>query len=333
MDADRDGAGLRAVIGLGGSAGGIEVMRRILAELPEDLPAALCVVLHIPATQRSFLAAVLRRGTALEVRTARQGERLRPGRVYVAPPDFHLLVRGLRVELSHGPKENAVRPAVDPLLRSLGASLGPAAIGVVVSGALDDGASGARALARAGGTVVVQEPADALVPGMPAAALATVPGAHAVPAVRLAGMIVELTQEHEPISADETEGLEVEKLEVTGNRPDGPATGFTCPECHGGLWELRDGDLVRYRCRVGHTYNQEALLEEQRAAVEAALWAALEVLEERVELIERVRDRATVARVASRLDERVRRTQEHADMIRLALAAGMRSAEAPEAVE
>lgn len=155
------------VVGIGASAGGIEALLSVLAALPPEFPHPVCVVLHIPAQGDDLLAQVLDRRCTIPVSTARQAESLLAGHVYVAPSDRHLIVRGQVVGLTHGPLENGVRPAVDALLRSMAESCGPAAVAVVLSGALADGARGARAVADAGGRVLVQDPADARVTSMP----------------------------------------------------------------------------------------------------------------------------------------------------------------------
>ena len=165
------------VVGIGASAGGIEALLVVLAALPPEFPHPVCVVLHIPAKGDDLLADVLDRRCALPVRTACQAESLQAGQVYVAPSDRHLVVRGKVLGLTCGPKENGVRPAVDVLLRSLAASSGSAAVAVVLSGALTDGAHGARAVADAGGRVLVQDPADARVTSMPRHAIEETGGA------------------------------------------------------------------------------------------------------------------------------------------------------------
>jgi two-component system chemotaxis response regulator CheB len=174
------------VIAIGASAGGIEALQRLMRELPADLAAAVCVVLHIPAASRSLLAEIIDRRTPLSVTTAYGSEVMRAGHVYVAPPDCHLRVAGGRTQLDRGPKENGVRPAVDPLFRSVAVEYGARGMAVVLSGSLSDGAGGAAAVAAAGGTVLVQRPDDAVVPSMPEAALAAVPDAVALTAAELA---------------------------------------------------------------------------------------------------------------------------------------------------
>jgi two-component system chemotaxis response regulator CheB len=279
------------VIGIAASAGGVEALRRLVARLPANLDAAVCVVLHLPTAGRSLLAPILARESPLAVELAQHGAPLRAGTIYVAPADHHLLVRADAVELSRGPKENGVRPAADPLFRSLARSWGDCGVAVVLSGALDDGAAGAAAVAAAGGRVVVQDPRDALVSGMPLSTIAaTIPDA-VVPIDEMGDTLRRLVDAPVPNPGEEAPvPAEPDPLELAQgpNRPDGPASGFTCPECNGAIWELRQGDLVRYRCRVGHAYSEDAMVEAQGDAVEAALWAALEVLEERSELLRRI---------------------------------------------
>ena len=310
----------RGVVAIGASAGGIDALQRLMHALPEHLEAAVCVVLHIPASSRSLLAEIMARQTELPVVQATAGDVLRPGHVYVAPPDRHLLVEAGAVRLARGPKENGVRPAIDPLMRSIAVEYGPRAIAVIASGSLSDGAAGVAAVAAARGTVLVQEPRDAMVPSMPEAALAAVPDARTFTAAELATAIVHRVADL-PEAEDEESPMPVNENPVERSRsvPPGPPTGFTCPECHGPLWERREGDLVAYRCRVGHVFAEDILLDGKAAAVEAALWMAVEALEERGELLERVAlrlDGQGREDTAGRLRERARGAGERAELIR-----------------
>jgi two-component system chemotaxis response regulator CheB len=318
------------VIGVAASAVGVEALRRLVAQLPADFDAAICIVLHIPPTGRSLLAPILARGSALTVQAAENGAPLRPGTVFVAPADHHLLVRADTVELSRGPKENGVRPAADPLFRSLARAWGDCAVAVVLSGALDDGAAGAAAVAAAGGQVVVQDPSDALVTGMPSSTIAATTPDAVVAIDELGATLQRLVAAPVPNPGKEAEvQIEPDPAELEGgpNRPEGPATGFTCPECNGAIWELRTGELVRYRCRVGHAYSEDAMVDAQGNAVEAALWAALEVLEERGELLRRIANRMDRApRTEHRFREGAREADERAAVIRRVLSTGRGSA-------
>jgi two-component system chemotaxis response regulator CheB len=272
------------VIGVAASAGGVEALQQLVRQLPADLDAALCVVLHIPSTGRSLLAPILDRNTDLDVVLAEHDAPIRRGVVYVAPADRHLLVRADRVELSSGPKENGVRPAADPMFRSLARAWGASSVAVVLSGALDDGAAGALAVAQSGGHVIVQDPEEALVPGMPASALAVSSAHDMLPVAGMGAVLSRLAQL--PSATVRADAPVADALEQ------GQASGFTCPECTGVLWELREAGIVRYRCRVGHSFSDDAMIHAQGGAVEAALWTALKVLEERGELLRRIATRS-----------------------------------------
>jgi two-component system chemotaxis response regulator CheB len=317
------------VIGMAASAGGVEALRTLAAGLAADLPAAIFVVLHIPATGRSLLAPILDRESAFTAVVAEDAMAIQPGVIYVAPADRHLLVRRDRIELSRGPKENGVRPAADPMFRSLARAWGPAAIGVVLSGALDDGSAGTVSLSEAGGTVIVQDPADALVPGMPASAIAANPPDYTLPLAEIGGVLERLVRAAAPAPREEQAMPSVPDPDDhlhAEQRPAGPASGFTCPECSGALWEVKDGALARYRCRVGHTYSEDAMVEAQGQAVEAALWTALEVLEERGELLRRIAGRMEgTPRSARRFEESAREALDRAALIRRALSMGVGS--------
>src|SRR5215207_2026811 len=176
----------REIVVVGASAGGVEALRAFVSALPRDLPAAVLVVLHLPRSSASALHKILSRSGPLPAGQAADGEAVRPGCVYVAPPDHHLLLRDGSVALTRGPQENGHRPAIDPLFRSAARHYGPRAVGVILSGTLDDGASGLAAIARRGGTAAVQDPAEALYPGMPVAALEQVPTAFVARAAELA---------------------------------------------------------------------------------------------------------------------------------------------------
>jgi two-component system, chemotaxis family, protein-glutamate methylesterase/glutaminase len=196
-DHPADGGIPTCVVGIGASAGGIDALTRLVGRLPAQLPAAVCVVLHIPATGRGMLAAILARHTALAVDVATEGEPLCAGRIYVAPPDRHLTVRDGHLRLDRGPKEHGARPAVDPMLRSLAVAYGTRAVAVVLSGALGDGSSGALAVRNAGGAVLVQDPVDATVPSMPESALRALGEADAVlPAGALGAAVARLVGAH-----------------------------------------------------------------------------------------------------------------------------------------
>jgi two-component system chemotaxis response regulator CheB len=317
------------VIVVGASAGGIEALTSLVRGLTPDLPAAVFVVLHVPSDSRSALPAILSRAGPVPAVQAADGDPIRPGRIYVAPPNRHMLLDRERVRIVTGPRENRVRPSADPLFRSAARHFGPRAVGVVLSGVLDDGANGLAAIGAAGGVTVVQDPEDALFGGMPSNAAARCNLDYSLPADQIGPLLVRLagserskkgaTDLSEELMREPT--LDAEPPSSRDAKREGAASGFTCPDCHGSLWELRDGDVLRYECRVGHSYSMESMLAAQAESLENALWAALNALEERAATLERV---AHVARhsptaAGGRMAEQARETTEQAKMLREAL--------------
>ncbi|GAA3937864.1 chemotaxis protein CheB [Actinoplanes auranticolor] len=284
----------RDVIAVGASAGGVESLRALVAGLPPDLPASVLVVLHLPRDAPSALPSILDRSGPLPVAGVFEGERIRPGRIYVAPIDHHLLLLDGHLRLSHGPAENGHRPAIDPLFRSVARAAGPRGIGVVLSGSRDDGAAGLTSIVARGGLAVVQDPAEALYSSMPLAALARTATEHVAPAAKLGGLLAELTAMPLPdeprLPADELLDSEVAMSDLAAVTTDrfAPPAGFGCPACGGGLFQIDDGPVPRYRCRIGHAWSPESLLDEQAIALEGALWMALRALEEKSELSRRM---------------------------------------------
>jgi two-component system chemotaxis response regulator CheB len=299
--------------------------------VPRDLPAAVFVVLHLPADSRSNLPWILERSGELPVAHARDREPIAPGRAYVAPPDLHLLVEHGHVRTTRGPRENRHRPAVDALFRSAAVVYGPRVVGVVLSGALDDGTAGLSAIKQRGGLAVVQDPADALVSGMPASALEYVRVDHRAPAAEVGPLLERLVRVPAPDASayPVPRIMEVEhamaKLDITaveGEYPSGELSALTCPECTGPMWEILDGDLLRFRCRVGHAYTAESMADGQEDAIEETLWAALNRVEEGALVAERLAARAAEhgrERVAARFARTAEHSRHRAAHIRKAL--------------
>ncbi|MFI9011047.1 chemotaxis protein CheB [Actinosynnema sp. NPDC053489] len=319
----------RDVIVVGASAGGVEALRELVAGLPEDLPAAVAVVLHLPAGGTSALARILDRAGPLRAVTARSGMPLERGRVHVAPPDHHLLVVEDRCLLTHGPTENGHRPAVDALFRSAAVAAGPRVTGVVLSGVLDDGVAGVVAIRRRGGAVVVQDPDDALYRAMPENALRHVSAARVLPASRLGPELAALAREAvpvpdapPPVPTELTRENDIVRdwrasMDVGGQSIGNP-TEFSCPDCRGVLNEVEPGSL-RYRCQVGHAWSAEALAQAQGDGFELALWTALRSLEEKIRLSERLREAARGqgdGRRATRYDYIVEESSNAAEVLR-----------------
>jgi len=314
------------IVVVGASAGGVEALVGLVASLPAELPAAVFVVLHVPPTGTSALPDILRRSGPLPASHVKDGEPIEPGRIYVAPPDHHLLIRRGHLHLTRGPRENGHRPAVDPLFRSAAREYATRVVGVVMSGALDDGSAGLVAVKSRGGVAVVQDPADALYSGMPANALQHVAVDHVLPAASMGGVLTRLATEPAleppgPAPTDMQMEVEMEKFSldaVERNHP-GEPSGFSCPDCNGVLWAIQDGGLERFRCRVGHAWSPESLLTQQSDALEAALWIALRSLEERAALANRLAEparRRGHSITASRFEEQATEAQQAARVVR-----------------
>src|SRR5437764_11828796 len=184
-----------AVIAVGASAGGVDAISTVVAGLPADLRAAVLVVLHVSPRGKSVLPHILSSRGPLPARHATDGERLEPGRVYVAPPDQHLVVEPGRVRVTGEPRENGVRPSVDTLFRSAALAYGPAVVGVVLSGTLDDGTAGLIAIKQHGGVAVVQDPNEAVFPSMPASAARFSDPDHIVPLDKVAPLLASIVGE------------------------------------------------------------------------------------------------------------------------------------------
>jgi two-component system chemotaxis response regulator CheB len=323
----------RDIIVVGASAGGVEALATLANHLPGNFPAAIFMVLHVPPHGTSVLPKIISRAGPLPATHAWDGESIRPGRIYVAPPDRHLLLKLGHVRVARGPTENSHRPAIDPLFRTAARSYGRRVIGVVLSGLLDDGTAGLKAIKERGGLAVVQEPDDALFPSMPRSAMDNVAVDYAVPIDELGALLLRLVNQPLPAAAQHVAPTEMQvesdmaELELGAlenpHRPGAPS-GFACPACGGALWEIRDGDLIRYRCRVGHAWSPDSLLAEQSGAVETALWSALRALEERAALAQNMSSRAAKRGhdpVARKFADQARECEADARLIREVLLA------------
>jgi two-component system, chemotaxis family, protein-glutamate methylesterase/glutaminase len=289
------------IVVIGASAGGVEALGEIVAELPGDLAASVFVVLHIPPSGTSVLPVILMRRGELPASHAVDEEQIRDGHIYIAPPDHHLFLQSDSVRVIRGPKENGYRPAIDPLFRSAARSFGPRVVGLVLSGVLDDGTAGLAVIKAAGGRTLVQDPGEALYPNMPSSAIEFVMPDRVLRTRELARAIVELADE--PASAvavdaddplleeDHEEFIEIDRGASESPQAGNPS-GFTCPECGGALWESDDAGVPRFRCRTGHGFSPEALLAGQSDIVEVGLWEALRALEERAAMARRMAARA-----------------------------------------
>jgi two-component system chemotaxis response regulator CheB len=324
----------RDIVVVGTSAGGVEALKKLVGGLPPDYAGSLFIVVHVNPLGTSILPQILTRAGRLQARHPDDRDPIEPGVIYVAPPDYHLLIERDVVRVVRGPKENRHRPAADPLFRTAARAYGPRVAGVVLTGALDDGAAGLLAVKSRGGVAIVQDPEEAPYPDMPRNAARSVDVDHCLGLAEIAPLLARLAAVRDRAKelVPATGLLEMESrvaLEGSGHMDEvekmGKPSSFTCPECHGTLWEIHDAELLRFRCHVGHGFSAESLLTDQSEALEDALWAALRALEENVELSERM-----AARARSRADRRseddheqsARRLADHARVLRDILANG-----------
>jgi two-component system chemotaxis response regulator CheB len=291
----------RNIIVIGASAGGFEAIRQLVAALPATLDAAIFVVWHMSPDVTGLLPQVLNRENTLLASNALDNEVIKFNHIYVAPPDKHLLLDKGRVRVTRGPKENRFRPAVDPLFRSAAESYGCRVIGIILSGALDDGTAGLWTIKSRGGLAIVQEPAEADFPSMPESALAAVEVDYRVPLAEMATLLVRLTAETVTEASDiamEEQRKTTIETHIAAQKPAlgegvltlGTLTPYACPDCHGVLLAITDGDIIRYRCHTGHAHSADSLLATITEHIEDTLWSAIRGVEESILLLNNLGD-------------------------------------------
>jgi two-component system chemotaxis response regulator CheB len=316
------------IIVIGASAGGIEALRTIAGGLPKDLPASVFVVIHTSPQSPGVLADILDRAGALPATNAADGERIQPGKIYVAPPDQHLIIEPNRIRLTRGPKENRFRPAVDPLFRSAAQVYGPRVIGVILTGNLDDGTAGLWAVKQLGGTTAVQDPREAIAPSMPRSAMRYARVDHCLPLAEIAPLLVRLTNTpaEEKGAYEVPEGMEIEvRIAKEDTALDagvlklGEPSNYACPECHGVLLQLNEEKRIRFRCHTGHAYSVDSLLAEITGGVEDSLWSAIRSIEESVLLLRHMAEHLAESEngdTAERYLAQAQQAQRRADLVR-----------------
>jgi two-component system chemotaxis response regulator CheB len=285
----------RDIVVIGASAGGQRALDLLVKDLPKDFSGAVFIVMHVSPNYHSLLPAILSKNASIAVRHAVNGEPVRSGRIYVAPPDHHMVLETDRVRLTKGPKENRSRPAVDSLFRSAAYYYGPRVIGVVLTGTLDDGTAGLWSIKDQGGVTIVQDPDEAEHPSIPLNAKQNVQIDYCLPIGRIAQTLVRLTAESSGAAEDYpvSDQLEIETRIALENNPLsggivslGQPSIFTCPSCHGVLVEMKNGDLVRFRCHTGHAFSVQSLLAELNENTENTLWSAVRTMDEKIMLLD-----------------------------------------------
>jgi len=284
------------IVVIGASAGGLETLRDLVARLPADFAAPIVIVVHLAPDSPEVLPDILSRSGPLPAVHVRNGDRLSAGRIYVAPADRHVVVEPGRLRLTRGPRENRFRPAVDPLFRSAAQVYGPLAIGVVLTGNLDDGTAGLWAIKQLGGVAIAQQPDDALFRSMPESAIRHVRVDYIVAAREVPELLVRLTSERVTVPAGplaKPPSLDVEvRIAAEDNPVDagvlalGEPSAFTCPECHGVLLQMHEGGRVRFRCHTGHGFSARSLVAEVNEQTDVALWNTIRAMQEGALLLE-----------------------------------------------
>ncbi|WP_459195226.1 chemotaxis protein CheB [Nostoc sp. FACHB-892] len=282
------------IIVIGTSAGGLKALGAIVGTLPTSIDAVVFIVQHLAADKPSILPKILADVSSLPASHPSDGEPIQKGRIYVAPPDHHLLVNLGSMRVVRGPQENRFRPAIDALFRSAARAYGSRVVGVVLTGYLDDGTVGLQAVKKRGGVAIVQDPKEAEYPSMATSALRYVKVDHCLPLAEIPDLLVQLS--NQPAAQEETypvtEEIEVESqiaeqqmntqeflknVEAIGTR-----TTYTCPECNGSIWQIGKSEPVRFRCHIGHSFTANVFLSEQTQNIETALWSAVRAMEEKV---------------------------------------------------
>lgn len=307
------------IIVIGTSAGGLEALDALIGQLPADIPSSIFIVQHMAAENSGgALLHRLRRHTAFGCKFAEDGESFRAGRIYIARPDNHLLLKKKRLMVTKGARENRNRPGIDPLFRSAAVAFSTRVIGVVLTGRLDDGTAGLVAIKRCGGITVVQEPKDAAYPEMPESALHNLQVDHCVPIREMGALLEVLAKKHAgksySIPGDiRSEAKIAERVlsDVAAVDSLGQQVPYNCPNCGGVLWEMDNATVPRYRCHTGHSFTLPALLDSQSEKIEETLWIALRMFEERKNLLNSTNNSFAV--------QRAKETQIHIERIRAIL--------------
>jgi two-component system chemotaxis response regulator CheB len=294
----------RNIIVIGASAGGFEAFKKIIKGLPADFDASIFIVWHMSPDVLGVLPQVLNKQNTILAAHAYDNEEIKPNRIYVAPPDHHLLVEEGKVRVTRGPKENRFRPAVDPLFRSAAYAYGNRVIGVILSGALDDGTAGLWTVKHYGGIAIVQDPMDAEVPSMPQNAMREVDIDYCVGVSELPQLLVRLSNEPITENADVMKDEQTKKeIEIAAeeNALDrqilqfGDFSPYACPECHGVLSKLQNGNIIRYRCHTGHAYSPDALIASITEGIEDSLYSAMRGMDESIIFLNQVGDQYSEA--------------------------------------
>lgn len=319
-------SGNHMLVVVGASAGGMQTLKDLVAQLPSDFPAPIFIVNHMsPDTSGEALVSVLDGAGPLPCHHAKDGQRFETGHVYVAPSDRHMLIEDNKILITKGARENRSRPAIDPLFRSAAVAHGNRVIGVILTGYLDDGTSGMMAIKRCGGICIAQDLDDAAHADMPRSVIVNVGVDYCLPVADMGALLSTLVRETPKAGDPPPDDIVIEARiarRVLSDLPSverlGDQVPFNCPDCGGVLWQIKEGEILRYRCHTGHAFTSAVLLAEQSARIEETLWTALRMFEERQNLLATM-DKRLEGKSSAALSERADDAKVHFSRIRAML--------------
>ena len=316
------------LIVIGASAGGMAALKELVAQFPDDFPAPIFIVNHMSAdTTGEALVRVLNKSSGLRCVHAKDGQAIKSGHIYLAPSDQHMLIVKGKILVTKGARENRSRPAIDPLFRSAAVAYGNRVIGIILTGYLDDGTSGMMAIKKCGGVCIAQDPEDASYPDMPQSVIANVGVDYCLPVARMGVLLSDLVSRELPKNKKAPEGIVIEAKiaqrvlsDLSSVEALGDQVPFNCPDCGGVLWQILEGENLRYRCHTGHSFTSSVLLAQQTAKIEETLWIALRMFEERQNLLVTM-SKNEGKKSPSSTSQRAKDSQVHIDRIRAVLKA------------
>jgi two-component system chemotaxis response regulator CheB len=322
----------RNIIVIGASAGGLDALDILIAQLPTDLPASIFIVQHLaPENTGDAILNRLGKYRSFEAKLANDGEVFENSRIYIGRPDYHMLVKKDKLLVTKGARENRFRPGIDPLFRSAAVSHGPHVIGVVLTGMLDDGTAGLIAIGKCGGITVAQDPKDAAYPDMPQSAVDNLKIDYVIEVARMGQLLEKLTHERageaKPVPEDirvEAEIAERVLSDVAQVSTLGPQVPYNCPNCGGVLWEIKKvghAGHKGYRCHTGHSFTASTLLVSQSERIEETLWISLRMFEERKNLLNKMAQTENAPTIKKSYIDRAKETETHIERIRAMLMA------------
>lgn len=284
------------IVVVGASAGGLNSVIELTAQLKEEMNIAVFVVLHITKMSLSeVLVSRLQNLTSYTCKLAEDGEPIKSNHVYLSPPEVHLLVTKGKVILGNGPSENRWRPSIDMLFRSAAAAYDSRVIGIILTGLMQDGTAGMDAIRRSGGTLIVQDPKEADYPDMPLSVLQNMDVDYTVSVTKIGAILSEKTGDELPPKKEVPHDIAVEAelsqkiaISIDALAEVGKHSPFSCPDCGGHLYFLNSENIEHYKCHVGHSYTEGELLFQMTNSLEATLWVALRMMEERRLLLDKM---------------------------------------------